>query len=117
MVRRGLEPEGLDPASYYLRKTDRLANHVLRAEAACARIVWSRWLKLPKIQLSNRLLPMVHPQISMFQAAAPVARSCPASSLPCIKWNMATSRREMPGSVALSAASNTTASKLATSRI
>ena len=49
------------------------------------------------------------------KAAAPQARSWPANSLPCMKLNIATSRREISGSVAPSAASNTTASSPATS--
>jgi hypothetical protein len=68
----------------------------IRCSQCCWRAAWLR--PLPK-------------------AAAPVARSWPASSLPCMKWNMATSRREMPGSVALSAASKTTASRPAIRRI
>jgi hypothetical protein len=51
------------------------------------------------------------------KVAAPQARSCPANSLPCMKLNMATSAREISGSVALSAASKTTTSRPAISRV
>ena len=50
-------------------------------------------------------------------AAAPAARSWPANSLPCMRLNSATSRRDTVGSAATSAASKTRDSSAAITRL